>query len=669
MKTTGDNKESFVSWVLLREKIISSVPDYLKTIERNAIAALLEERALCIKQARLELTNIKDNSGSEPKLIAGLNSSLLDLESKIESLSDGLSLPFELVVVGMGKVGKSSLINALITKRVADVDVLPKTWKTDLFVKSSSTKAKIIYRDGVIQERDIDEAKKIVDQEEALREESEDVIYEKYKSFSKEIESIEDKEQVKRELYQKYLYKSNIREIHWPVLINNPESILQDFVVVDTPGLWQVNGGDQREDISDYYHQADGVVWVLDASTLSASKPKKMLDELDFALNQAGVKRFGNIIAVLNRIDSAVPDGNHEAIDRIVAEAKKIFGERFVDVVPFSAKNALKSLDDKDGIDKNYKAIMGSIKSCFYNEAMNSRIAIKDENSRALVAASLGAYNLYKQRLIDDNQKRLDVLSGFNDKVVELKDEMRQSLTDLVSTLSSRITDNIEKKISDFLEIEEPDKQNKFFMAQIIEQQFLRNNFVDLQTRYADRCIALRNRGVKQSRFAEYKFVDAYIDVRDVVGEVNSINDIKLSVNVNNDSEVGGVLLAGLGVVLLANPIGLALGAIAHSTGVTRWMSLAYNGFKMKRVFNAHKEKILKEMRDKIAESLNFIIGNIESEVSSVREDSFSKLHGASTHYESLMRIGDGIESIASKRVEAPSLISLLLRSEKHGPA
>ncbi|MCB1658170.1 MAG: dynamin family protein [Moraxellaceae bacterium] len=669
MNNVSEQNEIFKSWLLLREKIASSVPVYLKQIERKAITSLLEERIVCIQRARHQLEMVKDNSGGEPKFIGGLKLSLLDLESKIEGLREGLSLPFELVVVGMGKVGKSSLINALITRRVADMDILPKTWKTDLFVKSIGTNAKVIYRDGSIQEIGIDDAKRIVDKEEELREKSEDVVYEKYKELSKVIASIEDKEQLKRELFHKYLYRSNVREIHWPVSINNLESILEDFVVVDTPGLWQVNGGDQREDISDYYHQADGVIWVLDASTLSASKPKKMLDELDFALNQAGVKRFENIIAVLNRIDSAVPDGDNEKIERIVVEAKKIFGERFVDVVPFSARKALKSLDDKGEIDAHHKKLLGIIKSCFYNEGMNSRLAIKDENSSALVAASLEAYNSYKQKLICDNQKRLDVLSVFNDNLVELKNEIHQSLADLVLTLSDRIKNNIENNISEFLEIEEPSEQNKFFMTRIVEQQSLRKHFVDFRLRYADRCTALRNRGIKISRFTEYKFADVAADTCSIINKVESISDIKLSVNVNNDSEVGGVLLAGLGVVLLANPIGLVLGAIAHSTGITRWMSLAYNGLKMKRVFNAHKDKILAEMSGKIEESLELMIGNIESQVNSVREDSFSSLHGSSSNYESLIFIGNDLDAIASKRIEAPSLINLLLWSDKHDPA
>ena len=355
MKNLSVGREVFEAWVLLRGKVSNDIPVIFKEMQKDAIMRLLAERASGIKNVRIKLAAVKDNSGGCPKLLNDLNRSLLDLESKIDSLGDGLNMPFELVIVGMGKVGKSTLINALIAKRVADVDVLPKTWKTDLYMNSANTMARIIYRDGKVEESFVDEVKKIVEQEEKKREESEDLIFDKYRELSGKFNTIEDKEQIKQELYQKYLYKSSIREINWPVVVDCPESILKSYVVVDTPGLWQINGGNQQENISDYYHQADGVIWVLDATTLSASKPKKMLDDLDFALQQAGVKRFGNIIAVLNRMDSAIPDGNQMEINRIVAEAKKIFGDRFVDVIPFSAKRALASLDKDGSLDFHHK--------------------------------------------------------------------------------------------------------------------------------------------------------------------------------------------------------------------------------------------------------------------------------------------------------------------------
>ncbi len=46
-----------------------------------------------------------------------------------------MEFPYMLYVIGMGKAGKSSLLNSLVGSKVADVGTLPKTWKTDFFYK------------------------------------------------------------------------------------------------------------------------------------------------------------------------------------------------------------------------------------------------------------------------------------------------------------------------------------------------------------------------------------------------------------------------------------------------------------------------------------------------------------------------------------------------------
>lgn len=52
---------------------------------------------------------------------------LQELITKLQLLRESMNHPFVLYVMGMGKVGKSSLLNLLVGSKVADVDVLPKT--------------------------------------------------------------------------------------------------------------------------------------------------------------------------------------------------------------------------------------------------------------------------------------------------------------------------------------------------------------------------------------------------------------------------------------------------------------------------------------------------------------------------------------------------------------
>ena len=52
---------------------------------------------------------------------------------RLQSLAADLNSPFLLFVVGDGKFGKSTLINALIGCEAAEAGQLPRTWKIDVF--------------------------------------------------------------------------------------------------------------------------------------------------------------------------------------------------------------------------------------------------------------------------------------------------------------------------------------------------------------------------------------------------------------------------------------------------------------------------------------------------------------------------------------------------------
>mgnify|MGYP001015502329 CR=1 FL=1 len=58
---------------------------------------------------------------------------LMELKSKVDSkLKDLKEQPVYVMIVGDGKRGKSTLLNALIGQNLAEVNFLPKTWRIDL---------------------------------------------------------------------------------------------------------------------------------------------------------------------------------------------------------------------------------------------------------------------------------------------------------------------------------------------------------------------------------------------------------------------------------------------------------------------------------------------------------------------------------------------------------
>ncbi|NLJ84151.1 MAG: hypothetical protein GX336_04485, partial [Halanaerobiaceae bacterium] len=120
-----------------------------------------------------------------------------------------------------------------------------------------------------------------MENEEKKREESEIEIQDKLYTLGKNLKSIEAKEELREKLYKSILYRSPITEAHWPYEVDTL-SLLNKFRIVDTPGLWQeVDGEKTNEDLRDYYHKADGVLWLLDANVIASREAKKMIEELD----------------------------------------------------------------------------------------------------------------------------------------------------------------------------------------------------------------------------------------------------------------------------------------------------------------------------------------------------------------------------------------------------
>ena len=219
-----------------------------------------------------------------------------------------------------------------VGSKVADVEVLPKTWKTDFFYAApSATQAVIKYRSGQEKKLSINEAKKIIEQEELKREDSEDEVEKQFRQLSKTLTAIEEKKKLREELEEKLLYRSDIKEIQWGLPDLPDHSILHQFSIVDTPGLWQSHNGKHGEHVGDFYYQADGILWLLDSTTLSANKPKQVLDQLAESLNHIGQKSE-NMLAVLSQIDKVRSSGGEQAVSSVINSAKQIFDGYFLDV-------------------------------------------------------------------------------------------------------------------------------------------------------------------------------------------------------------------------------------------------------------------------------------------------------------------------------------------------
>lgn len=219
-----------------------------------------------------ELSGVSDQmrefAGQAPaELLLHAATAVGERAQAVRRVAEGFRGPFLLFVIGMGKHGKSSLINALVGSKVAPVGVLPKTWKIDVFSAAQPPgRVRILYRDGSEKSFGVEETQRLLAEEEQRRLDSEDQIE---------------------------------CEVRWPC---HASPVLRHFDIVDTPGLVQELDSQRLYHFRDYYHKAHGVLWMLDATVISSQKARQLIDELDEELERVG-GRARNIVGVLNKID------------------------------------------------------------------------------------------------------------------------------------------------------------------------------------------------------------------------------------------------------------------------------------------------------------------------------------------------------------------------------
>lgn len=313
-----------------------------------------------------------------------------DVVYQIKSLSRALQGKFMLFIMGGGKNGKSTLINALIGQTVAEENINPKTWKIDVFVDKDSDKVELKYKDGKKDLVDLFRANAILEEEDRKFEEGKKRFREAKKEVPKGLSSAALKEQ-HEELRKKYMYRSNLAEMEYPV--ENSE-LLRKYNIVDTPGLNQEFFGEVSANAKEYYRKADGVIWVLPGDKLSADADKK---EINNILKEYG--RSDNIIIVINKLDNILANG--QTIEGVLSDAKKLYGDISNEFIPISAKKAKEAMEILSNFnstpeekmnaksqlkESNFLQLQDHLERKLLNNAVNIQIEQKINNTRKLLS-------------------------------------------------------------------------------------------------------------------------------------------------------------------------------------------------------------------------------------------------------------------------------------------
>ncbi len=360
--------------------------------------------------------------------------------AQIRVLHESMNEPFSIFIMGMGNYGKSSLINALIEDRKAEIDFLPKTWKIDIFqYKKDENRILLRFNDGSLS--------KMVPEEEARRlfSEEERKCSEARKTITGELIKIQEQyrhdpeklNDIKSDLERKYIYRSNIIESVWPCKKNR---VLNNFILVDTPGLKQeLLAEDIRTNLLDYYNKADGVIWILDAATLSK---KASFEQMEGAVVEASGSK--KIIGVLNKMDKV----NDEDKQKVLAKAYEIFGDRLQKIIPISAQGALDGVLNKDEariLQSGYYDLLEVVETRFLKEAFKIKADSKFQGLRRYCQNVDSLLKVYSEDLDRDLDKNLKTKKGFeqdlNDLICRSEGTVSVKLDDYKKKVAKNIND------------------------------------------------------------------------------------------------------------------------------------------------------------------------------------------------------------------------------------
>lgn len=211
--------------------------------------------------------------------------------SKLEAILDKqlrrARYPMEVAITGQFSAGKSTFLNALLSKNILPTGITPVTSKVNFINYGEEYKLKITYKSGAEEYHSIENIAAFTDQRQ------------------KDMDDI------------KYL------------TLYAPMDILKDISFVDTPGLNSQSQSD-TDTTKSVLRDVGGIIWLTLIDNAGKLSEAKILEEY--------MQQFKNkSLCVLNQKDKFTP----EQVDTTVKYIKDKFGKFFAQVTPISAKLAL----------------------------------------------------------------------------------------------------------------------------------------------------------------------------------------------------------------------------------------------------------------------------------------------------------------------------------------
>jgi len=230
-----------------------------------------------------DIKKIKD-SLLDPKFLPSVQ-----LKSILDKLTRRARYPMEIAITGQFSSGKSTFLNALLSRKILPTGITPVTSKVNFINYGDEYKLKITYKSGAEEYHNIEHISAFTDQRE-----------------------------------------SEMEEIRYLTLYA-PMDILKDITFVDTPGLNSQSQSD-TDTTRKVLRDVGGIIWLTLIDNAGKMSEAEVLEDY--------MEHFKNkSLCVLNQKDKFSED----QIETTTNYVNEKFGKYFAEVIPISAKQALDS--------------------------------------------------------------------------------------------------------------------------------------------------------------------------------------------------------------------------------------------------------------------------------------------------------------------------------------
>jgi len=230
-----------------------------------------------------DIRKIKD-ALMQPKFLPSVQ-----LNSILDKFTRRARYPMEVAITGQFSSGKSTFLNALLSRNILPTGITPVTSKVNFINYGDEYKLKITYKSGAEEYHSIDHISAFTDQRE-----------------------------------------SDMDEIKYLTLYA-PMDILKDITFVDTPGLNSQSQSD-TDTTKKVLRDVGGIIWLTLIDNAGKMSEAEVLEDY--------MEHFKNkSLCVLNQKDKF----SDEQIQTTTNYVSEKFGKFFAEVIPISAKQALDS--------------------------------------------------------------------------------------------------------------------------------------------------------------------------------------------------------------------------------------------------------------------------------------------------------------------------------------